>query len=59
MAKFTISVASTGSKLAASGAFGPLLDANIRLMGNRDVKKFKVKNMAKILWDGFVFFILI
>jgi hypothetical protein len=59
VAKFTISVASTGSKLAASGEPGPPPDAYIKLMGTSVVKKFKVRNTAKILWDGFVFFILI
>jgi len=47
--RLTISVASIGSKLVASGATGPLLEAN-RLLGNNVGKNINKKKVAIIRW---------
>jgi hypothetical protein len=44
-----MSVASTGSKLVASGATGPLFEAN-KLLGTSVGKKISKKTVAIILW---------
>jgi hypothetical protein len=57
-ARLTISVASTGSKLVASGATGPLLLA-YRLVGTNVGKKISKKKVAIALLNLFWVFIII